>query len=116
MKKFIAIILSAGMFLISQVSMAANLNGLVTTEGFENEMDAINQAKTISSQIEAGTNRTVLAAATNRCQHLRGVDFEAENFTVKPVWVEKEAGFVKEYVAEVGFSYTCDLEIEMGSL
>lgn len=116
MKKVIALILTAGMLLGSQIGMAAELRGLVETENFSNEMAAVNEAKSLIAEIEAGTNQTVISAAADRCQNVRSASFNSKGFTVTPVWVENGNGFQKEYSAKINYNVHCDLKVNIGSL
>lgn len=116
MKKIIALILTVGMLAGSQVGMAAELNGLVVTDQFANEMAAVNEAKSVIAEIEAGANQTVLSAAADRCQNVRNASFDSESFVVTPVWVEKGNSFQKEYTAQINYNVSCDLKVNIGSL
>ncbi|MBU2514889.1 hypothetical protein KJ966_26515 [bacterium] len=116
MKRIITLILTAGLFFGSQVGMAAELSGLVVTDKFNDELSAVDRAKNIISEIEAGTNKAVVSTAADRCQNLRKVAYDSKGFSVTPVWVEKDNGFQKEYSARINYRIFCDLKVNVGSL
>ncbi len=111
MKKVIALVLATGMFLSAQVAMAGSSNGLVITDKFTNESYAVDQAKAVVKQIEAGTHKAVVGAAANRCQNIKRVKYDATRFTVNPVWVANGEGFQKEYQAQVNYNFSCNMKV-----
>ncbi len=113
MKKIIALVLSAGLFLSSQVAMAGASNGLVITEQFNNEMNAVNNAKSVVEQIQSGTHKGVVSAAENRCQNIKRIKYDANGFTIQPVWIDGENGFQKEYQAKVNYNFSCDMKVSI---
>ncbi len=87
MKKIIALVLSAGLFLSSQVAMAGASNGLVVTDKFISESNAIDEAKSVVELIDAGDHKAVVSVAVDRCQNIKKAKYDASRFTVNPVWV-----------------------------
>ncbi len=116
MKKLIAIILSVGLIFGSQAAMAAGINGVVVSKKYASEINAINEGKNILTEIVNGENKTVLSAATDRCQTLRNAEYKSSGFTIVPIWTENGSGFNKEYTARVNFAVSCDPKVSVSSL
>jgi len=110
MKKIIAIVLSAGLFLSSQVAMAGALNGHVVLDQFESELNAVKTAQSIVEQIQAGSHEGVISVAHTRCQNVKKVKYSTNGFVVEPVWIDNENGFQKEYQARINYRFSCDMK------
>ncbi|MCP4757345.1 MAG: hypothetical protein GY866_41320 [Proteobacteria bacterium] len=107
MKKFFASIVAAGMLFCAQSAIAESGNGTISMKGFSDEQSAVQAAKTTMADIAKGTNSVARDSAVGNCWDWPVAKYDATTFKVSPVWVENGTGVVKEFVAEVAYSFSC---------